>query len=77
VKENWCRYGPLDKIPLAEVAQTGAAGIVNALHEGPYGEIWCREAIAHRNGEIIAGGFERVVVESLPIPAAAPIRAAR
>jgi mannonate dehydratase len=57
VKESWCRYGSLDKIPLAEVAQTGAAGIVNALHEGPYREMRSREAIAHRKGEIIAGGF--------------------
>jgi mannonate dehydratase len=77
VKESWRGYGPLDEIPLAVVAQTGAAGIVNALHEGPYGKMRSREAIAHRKGEIIAGVFERVAVESLPIPAAAPIRPTR
>jgi len=50
-----------------EVAQTGATGIVTALHEVPYGEIWSREAIAARKAEIKSAGFDWVVVESLPI----------
>ncbi|MDE0591528.1 mannonate dehydratase [Halocynthiibacter sp. C4] len=65
--ETWRWYGPFDKITLGEVAQTGARGIVNALHEIPYGEVWSREAIAKRAEEIRGAGFEWSVVESLPI----------
>ena len=65
--ESWRWYGPFDKITLPEIAQTGARGIVTALHEIPYGEVWPRNVIADRNGEIRAAGFDWVVVESLPI----------
>ncbi|MCY0154601.1 mannonate dehydratase [Hoeflea alexandrii] len=67
MKESWRWYGPLDKISLGEIAQTGANGIVTALHEVPYGEVWSRETIAARKAEIEAAGFDWVVVESLPI----------
>jgi len=67
VKESWRWYGPLDKISLSEVAQTGASGIVTALHEVPYGEVWDRETIGRRKADVLAAGFEWVVVESLPI----------
>jgi mannonate dehydratase len=65
--ESWRWYGPFDKITLPEIAQTGATGIVTALHEIPYGEIWPQDLIAARKAEIQAAGFEWVVVESLPI----------
>lgn len=67
MKESWRWYGPLDKISLSEVAQTGASGIVTALHEIPYGEVWNRETIAKRKADVMAAGFDWVVVESLPI----------
>jgi mannonate dehydratase len=67
VKESWRWYGPFDKISLSEVSQTGASGIVTALHEVPYGEIWSRDTIAERKAEIKSAGFDWVVVESLPI----------
>jgi mannonate dehydratase len=67
MKESWRWYGPFDKIGLNEVAQTGATGIVTALHEIPYGEVWDQSAIAARQAEIQQAGFEWVVVESLPI----------
>lgn len=67
MKESWRWYGPLDKITLPQVAQTGASGIVTALHEIPYGEVWPREAIAARRDWIAREGFDWVVVESLPI----------
>lgn len=69
MKESWRWYGPLDKIALDEIAQTGASGIVTALHEIPYGEVWSREAVAARKALIAEAGlgFEWVVVESLPI----------
>lgn len=65
--ESWRWYGPFDKITLPQIAQTGATGIVTALHEVPYGEVWPRETIAARNAEIRAEGFDWVVVESLPV----------
>ena len=65
--ESWRWFGPLDAITLPEIAQTGATGIVTALHEISYGEVWPREAIAARRAMIEAAGFTWEVVESLPI----------
>lgn len=67
--ESWRWYGPLDRIGLHEISQTGARGIVTALHEIPYGEIWSRQAIADRKGLIAASGLDLSwqVVESLPV----------
>ena len=70
MKECWRWYGPLDRIALSEVAQTGASGIVTALHEIPYGEVWSPEAIAERHALIAAEpalGLAWEVVESLPV----------
>lgn len=65
--ESWRWYGPFDRISLAEISQTGARGIVTALHEIAYGEVWPRDIIAARNAEIRAAGFEWSAVESLPV----------
>lgn len=67
--ETWRWFGPLDAISLPEIAQTGAQGIVTALHEVPYGEVWTREKIAERKQAISAapGNMEWTVVESLPV----------
>ncbi len=67
--ESWRWFGPLDRITLAEIAQTGASGIVTALHECPYGTVWSREDIAARKALIAAapGGMHWNVVESLPV----------
>ena len=67
MKETWRWYGPLDKIDLAEIRQTGAEGIVTALHEIPYGQVWKRQVISERNNKIKAAGFKWEVVESLPL----------
>ena len=66
--ESWRWFGPLDKITLPEISQTGASGIVTALHDIPYGEIWPVEAIAARQKMIADTGLlDWMVVESLPI----------
>ncbi len=67
MKETWRWYGAFDAISLAEIAQTGASGIVTALHDIPYGEVWPRERIAACRQEIEAAGFRWDVVESLPV----------
>lgn len=66
--EAWRWFGPLDGITLPEIMQTGASGIVTALHDIPYGEVWPTQAIATRSAEIAATGrLKWVVVESLPV----------
>ena len=66
--ESWRWFGPLDKISLPEITQTGASGIVTALHDIPYGEIWPVEVIAARQKMIADTGLlDWMVVESLPI----------
>lgn len=65
--ESWRWFGDLDRITLPEIAQTGASGIVTALHEIPYGEVWPREAIAARHATLQAAGFVWSAVESLPV----------
>lgn len=67
--EGWRWFGPLDKITLPEVAQTGAVAVVTALHEIPYGEVWPVQAIRARQGKISGAdlGLGWRVVESLPV----------
>jgi mannonate dehydratase len=68
MKETWRWYGEdLDKISLGEICQTGAVGIVTALHEIPYGEVWDRETISARQCRIKAAGLDWSVCESLPV----------
>ena len=70
MQETWRWFGPQDRIELHEIRQTGAQGIVNALHEIPYGEVWSVEAIRARQAIIAADpalGMHWRVVESLPV----------
>jgi mannonate dehydratase len=57
-------------VTLSEIAQTGATGIVTALHEIPYGVVWSEEAITERQALIASDrslGLSWSVVESLPV----------
>ena len=67
MRETWRWFGEFDPIALEEVTQTGAAGIVSALHAIPYGEVWPQDDIAKRRTEIEAAGLTWDVVESLPV----------
>lgn len=66
-EQTWRWFGTYDTTTLEEIRQTGATGIVSALHKIPIGTVWPLDEINAHKKKIEDAGFRWSVVESVPI----------
>jgi mannonate dehydratase len=72
--QSWRWFGPQDPIPLDHVRQTGARGIVTALHHIYDGRAWTDDDVATRKAVVERAGFVWSVCESIPVNTSIKLR---